>query len=162
MYEETTGLPKLRSYMMSLIVLVHHRAHLLIKLSRLIGFLKHFLLWTRDLKFCVKSGSLHGLLSNLTNSIASKFLVSYCHCGNCATERLSSLKLNTVSLPSWKRSMRKSILSFLNLPWLDWLVGFGLIEIFSFNVFWWVDALICSGYEVGNRYVLSFYRYGAD
>ena len=75
---------------------------------------------------------------------------------------LSSLKLNTVSLPSSRWYVKESILSVCMLLWWDWLVGFGLVEIFFFDVFRWVGGLLCTGYPVGDRYVLSFGRCGVD
>ena len=106
--------------------------------------------WKQDLKFCIKSGHLHGLPLNLTYSIAGQFLVSNSQCSNCAIERLSSLKLNAVSLLSSRRSMKESILLACMWLWWDWVVGFSLVEIFFSDVFCWVDGLLCSEYGVGD------------
>lgn len=56
--------------------------------------------------------------------------------------------------------MEKSIHSYYMLPWLDWLVGFGLVSILFFDLFWWVDELLCTGYGVGEWRVFSFCWYG--
>ena len=85
-----------------------------IKHSICIESLKLLLSWTRDLKFCIKSGHLHGLPSNVTNSITRKFLILNSQCSNCAIERFPA---NTLALNKRWNNVDCQRLSMLFQRW---------------------------------------------